>query len=316
MGARDFVSSIGLLFVSGRCVGCSVPHLHRSPLASVRESWPRLRASKLVCHHCRHVTGGRLEVCPAITTSRSINTPQTVQHSLSPFFTSSTGVYKPLPLYDHRSHRTEVRTRPAVHFFFCFRGPRSSSRLAWSAAHAEMAAGTAVARGSSSRQSRQTATGRRAGSRADRDGDVSMDSPALGRGRIGKKTAGAAGRPSRDGAGRATRGGGILSANAQRHILRHAANGEVGSKSVRSGGRSGLVELKVTGWEKSTSSANKDRGVSALTGWLEKKASRKLGPSSGRREVRIRKVSRRTHRLTHIKPLNAISVIDMFVVTC
>jgi nuclear RNA export factor len=72
--------------------------------------------------------------------------------------------------------------------------------------------------------------------------------------------------------------------------LRQAANGDVNMKIARTNPRSGLVELKITGWEKSSSSTNKDRGVSALISWLEKKASRKLGSSAGRREVRIRKV--------------------------
>jgi nuclear RNA export factor len=117
-----------------------------------------------------------------------------------------------------------------------------------------------------------------------------MDGPARGRGKIGKSTAGAAGRGGgRDAAGKTSRGG-ILSSTAQRHILRQAANGDVTMKGARAAPRQHLVELKVTGWEKSSSSTNKDRGVSALTSWLEKKASRKLGSTAGRREVRIRKV--------------------------
>jgi nuclear RNA export factor len=116
---------------------------------------------------------------------------------------------------------------------------------------------------------------------------VSMDGPAGGRGKVGKSTA----KPSRRGGRNGdVPSGGILSATAQRHILRQAANGDVNMKPARPSARTGLVELKITNWEKSSSCTSKDRGVSSLITWLEKKASRKLGSSAGRREVRIRKV--------------------------
>ena len=57
--------------------------------------------------------------------------------------------------------------------------------------------------------------------------------------------------------------------------------------------RGGLVELKVTGWEKSKASSNADGGVSSLIKWLEKKASNRLG--SRARQVKIKKVCCRQH---------------------
>lgn len=81
---------------------------------------------------------------------------------------------------------------------------------------------------------------------------------------------------------------GILGPNAQRDILRGAGARDVSMRQPRtSGARGGLVDLKVTGWEKSKASENADQGISALIQWLEKKASTKLGT---KRRVKIRKV--------------------------
>ena len=52
--------------------------------------------------------------------------------------------------------------------------------------------------------------------------------------------------------------------------------------------RAGLVDLKITGWEKSKASSDADGGVSSLIKWMEKKASHRLG--SRTREVYIKKV--------------------------
>lgn len=131
--------------------------------------------------------------------------------------------------------------------------------------------------------------------RADRDGDMKMDLAIKGRSRIGKASAppGPASTRKRDALNSRATKGGILSSTAQRAILRQAANKDVSMKDSR-GASTGLLELKITGWEKSKAVAtSKDGGVSALIKWLEKKASLRLG--SGRRDVKIKKVRR--HRL-------------------
>lgn len=66
-------------------------------------------------------------------------------------------------------------------------------------------------------------------------------------------------------------------------------------KEARSGApKGGLVELKVTGWEKSKASSDQDGGVSSLIKWMEKKASHRLGSKT--RDVKIKKVCRRQHQ--------------------
>lgn len=105
--------------------------------------------------------------------------------------------------------------------------------------------------------------------------------------------------PRKDANGLVTRSG-ILGANAQREILRQASGTrDVSMKEGRlSAARGGLVELKVTGWQKSKASDSADGGLSALIKWLEKKASSKLGSKA--RNVKIKKVCLRQHtdRLT------------------
>lgn len=134
---------------------------------------------------------------------------------------------------------------------------------------------------------RGPAAQRRAGIKADRDGDVAMGLSVKGRpGGISKSSAPPTGpRASRVGAK-----GGLLAANAQREILRQAAGTrDVSMKEGRVGGKRGeLVGLRVTGWDKSKASTNSDGGVSSLITWLEKKASNRLG--SRARSVKIKKV--------------------------
>ncbi|KAK4565454.1 nuclear mRNA export, poly(A)+RNA binding protein [Recurvomyces mirabilis] len=130
------------------------------------------------------------------------------------------------------------------------------------------------------------ATRRRAGLRADRDGDVAMGLPIKGRAGVAKSSTPTG--PRKDPAARPARGG-ILGATAQRAILRQAAGTrDVSMKEGRiSVTRGGLVGLKVSGWNKSKAADNADGGVSALIKWLEKKASSKLG--SRARNVKIKK---------------------------
>ncbi|KAK4897792.1 nuclear mRNA export, poly(A)+RNA binding protein [Elasticomyces elasticus] len=120
--------------------------------------------------------------------------------------------------------------------------------------------------------------------KADRDGDLAMGLPIKGRAAIGKAPPTG---PRKDN-GRPARGG-ILGANAQREILRQASGTrEVTMKEERANGlRGGLVELKVTGWNKSKASSDADGGVASLIKWLEKKSSIRLG--SRARNVKIRK---------------------------
>jgi len=111
-----------------------------------------------------------------------------------------------------------------------------------------------------------------------------------GQGRVGKGTAPPSG-PRKDLMSQTARGG-ILSATAQRAILRQAGTNDPLMKHARTvGGRTGPVDLKVTGWQKSKISDAADGGVSSLIRWLEKKASTKLGSKA--RSVKIRKVRRR-----------------------
>lgn len=123
-----------------------------------------------------------------------------------------------------------------------------------------------------------------------------MDVAVKGRGRIGKAASSAS--SSRDLTARTPRSearGGILSGSARKAILRQAAAGDVSMRESRSAGsRGALVELSITGWEKSKASGADDGGVSALIKWLEKKASHRLG--SRTRDVKVKKVCCR-HRL-------------------
>ena len=148
------------------------------------------------------------------------------------------------------------------------------------------------------------------GARPDRDGDLKMDIAIKGRGRIGKSTPPPS--ASRDLTSRVSRGGAkasILSGNARGAILRQAASGDVSMRESRSTApRGGLIELKVTGWEKSKASSDADGGVSSLIKWMEKKASTRLG--SRARPVKIKKVCCRQRPVdyhTSVCPLAATS---------
>jgi nuclear RNA export factor len=120
-----------------------------------------------------------------------------------------------------------------------------------------------------------------------------MDIAVKGRGRIGKSTPPPNARDSTSRGGRGGRAG-ILSANARSAILRQAASSDVPMKETRTTApRGGLVDIKVTGWEKSKASSDADGGISSLIKWMEKKASHRLG--SRTREVKIKKVCCRQH---------------------
>ena len=157
-----------------------------------------------------------------------------------------------------------------------------------------MAAGTQAPRNAPRGPSAKRRGGARVGGRADRDGDLTMDIAVKGRGGIGKSTPPPRGSTSRDLTSRTSRGGAkgsLLSGNAQSAILRKAAAGDISMRESRpSTSRGGLVELQVTGWEKSKASSDADGGVSSLIKWIEKKASNRLG--SRAKPVKVKKVCR------------------------
>lgn len=130
---------------------------------------------------------------------------------------------------------------------------------------------------------------RRGGLREDRDGDLVMDAAVRGRGnRIGKAPRAASSAPAA--APKGPRGGMRQSTTAKQAIMRHLGAGDVNMRNTRvaTAARGALVELKITGWEKSRASQDNDRGVSALISWLERKATTRL--SSRARAVTIKKV--------------------------
>ncbi|KAK5134353.1 hypothetical protein LTR08_006533 [Meristemomyces frigidus] len=146
-----------------------------------------------------------------------------------------------------------------------------------------------VSRHGTSRAAAPRAPAAQRRSRVDREGDVVMGVSIKGRGAVSKNTGtGPPTGPRRDTASRTSRGG-ILGATAQREILRKAGASELTMKEVRtSAAKGGLVELKVTGWnKKSRASGDADGGVSSLIRWLEKRGSMKLGSKS--RTMKIRK---------------------------
>lgn len=144
------------------------------------------------------------------------------------------------------------------------------------------------------------------GLRPDRDGDLTMDVAVKGRGRIGKSTATPPPTPNRDLMTRVSRGGpsrggasrGLLSEKSRSAIAKHVASNDVSMRETRpTVPRSGLAEIRITGWEKSKASGDADGGVSSLIKWMEKKASHRLG--SRTREVKIKKVCR-LHRQNYL----------------
>ncbi|CZT19608.1 related to mRNA export factor MEX67 [Ramularia collo-cygni] len=119
--------------------------------------------------------------------------------------------------------------------------------------------------------------------KSDRDGDLTMGSSAAAtlknRDRVGKsKPAPKPRKPNNK--------GDLISGGAQRAILRKAAEGDIPMRDPR-GLRGALVELHITGWEKSKAANDADGGKSSLIKWLEKKGSLRLG--SRGKEVKVKK---------------------------
>ncbi|KAK0344170.1 nuclear mRNA export, poly(A)+RNA binding protein [Friedmanniomyces endolithicus] len=157
---------------------------------------------------------------------------------------------------------------------------------------------------------RGPAATRRAAIKADRDGDLTMGLPVKGRAGVGKGTGPPTG-PRIDGANKPGRGG-ILDTLVQRAILRQASGTrDVAMREERAGSaRGGLVELRVTGWNKSKASGDADGGVSSLIRWLEKKASSRLG--SRVRNVKIKKSQvEGTDLIVKVAPDDAVGLLRM-----
>ncbi|KAK0946805.1 nuclear mRNA export, poly(A)+RNA binding protein [Friedmanniomyces endolithicus] len=157
---------------------------------------------------------------------------------------------------------------------------------------------------------RGPAATRRAAIKADRDGDLTMGLPVKGRAGVGKGTGPPTG-PRKDGANKPGRGG-ILDTLVQRAILRQASGTrDVAMREERAGSaRGGLVELRVTGWNKSKASGDADGGVSSLIRWLEKKASSRLG--SRVRNVKIKKSQvEGTDLIVKVAPDDAVGLLRM-----
>lgn len=141
-----------------------------------------------------------------------------------------------------------------------------------------------VSRGNNTRKNAGRGRDAKRHGKSDRDGDVAMGAPIKGSsGRVGKTPA----KPGRktDAPGRP----GTISASTQRNVLKHAGLDAAMREPRRSAGvRGGLVELRITGWDKSRIYSNTDSGVNSLITWLEKKASTRLGSRS--RAVTVKKV--------------------------
>lgn len=146
--------------------------------------------------------------------------------------------------------------------------------------------------------------------RADKDGDLTMDIAVKGRGRIGKAPPTGPSRDLSSRVGRSDARSSVLSKTAQSAILRRAAAGDIAMKEHKSAApRGGLVELKITGWEKSKASATAaDGGVSSLIKWLERKATHRLG--SRARDVKVKKVCCRQRLADRNHSLNMLATIS------
>ncbi|KAF2221714.1 hypothetical protein BDZ85DRAFT_176915, partial [Elsinoe ampelina] len=124
---------------------------------------------------------------------------------------------------------------------------------------------------------------RRAGLRADKDGDVAMDGSTKARGGISKSKVPTG--PAGDVTSRKTRSG-LPAGRMKAEISRHVSSGAI---AVKGRGTTTIrpVEIKVTGWPDSKASSGTDGGVSALIIWLEKKATQR---NASKRPVKLRKV--------------------------
>ncbi|OJD35139.1 mrna export factor mex67 [Diplodia corticola] len=114
------------------------------------------------------------------------------------------------------------------------------------------------------------------GGRADRDGDISMDSrPRNNNNRIGKSSRGGAGAGA--GGNRSSLGRKGLNINAlEDEVDMQASSGTSASTNVRARPRNNdsrpeNMKIRVTGWKNSKAASNEDKGVSSLVSFLQNK---------------------------------------------
>jgi len=127
---------------------------------------------------------------------------------------------------------------------------------------------------------------RRGTARADKDGDLVMDSSSRGdrggRGGISKaKPKAPAARDSTTRSGRAPRST-VNTTRLAQELHKNVASGEGTIRAPR-----GLEELRITGWTNSKAATSSDGGVTSLITWLERKATLK---SNNKRPVKVKKV--------------------------
>ncbi|KAF2154834.1 hypothetical protein K461DRAFT_275998 [Myriangium duriaei CBS 260.36] len=126
---------------------------------------------------------------------------------------------------------------------------------------------------------------RRTALRADKDGDLSMDSSAKGRGGIAKRSSTA---PPSESSGRKPRGGAASSTRLRAEVMRHVSSGNVAIKgnSRASAPTQSLEDIIITGWTECKTMSGQDSIVPALIAWVEKKATLK---SPTKRPVKVKK---------------------------
>ncbi|KAB2573971.1 mRNA export factor mex67 [Lasiodiplodia theobromae] len=150
-------------------------------------------------------------------------------------------------------------------------------------------------RSSDMSSSRGSARRRGPGGRADRDGDISMDSrPRNNNNRVGKSSA-------RGGGNRPSLGRKGLNLNAlEDEVDMQGSSGASASANVRSRPRAHesrpeYMKIRVTGWKNSKASSNEDKGVGALVSFLQNKTrinrqkAAKAGRITGRVDVTLDK---------------------------
>ncbi|KAF9633342.1 hypothetical protein BFW01_g4236 [Lasiodiplodia theobromae] len=150
-------------------------------------------------------------------------------------------------------------------------------------------------RSSDMSSSRGSARRRGPGGRADRDGDISMDSrPRNNNNRVGKSSA-------RGGGNRPSLGRRGLNLNAlEDEVDMQGSSGASASANVRSRPRAHesrpeYMKIRVTGWKNSKASSNEDKGVGALVSFLQNKTrinrqkAAKAGRITGRVDVTLDK---------------------------
>jgi len=144
-----------------------------------------------------------------------------------------------------------------------------------------------VARKHNAGASRGGVSKRRSAVRADKDGDLVMDSSSRGgrggrAGGISKAKAGpSATRDATSRSGRTPRST-VNTTRLAQEVQKNAASGEGAIRAPK-----GLEELRITGWTSSKAATSSDGSVTSLISWLERKGTLK---STNKRPVKVKKV--------------------------